>query len=78
MLLINIINLNITDKIFKTISEEFNVNGNICDVISVYIKYVNKLKGYVEKEYDSKFKDYRDINQDEKKNTSIINLVKYQ
>ena len=30
----------ISNKIFKTISEEFNVNGNICDIINVYIKYM--------------------------------------
>ena len=56
----------ISNKIFKTISEEFNVNGNICDIINVYIKYVNKIKKDIEEEYNSQFEDYRDIDQDEK------------
>ena len=31
----------ISDKIFKTISEELNINGNISDNISIYIEYIN-------------------------------------
>ena len=68
----------ISDKIFKIISEELNINGNVCDIINVYIKYVNKIKKDIEKEYDSQFEDYRDINQDEKEIYINKNFLNYQ
>ena len=31
-----------SDKIFRTISEELKLEGNICEVIVAYVKYMGK------------------------------------
>ena len=56
----------ISDKIFKTISEELNVNGTKYEIIEKYVKYIKDIKSEYEKEYDSQFNDYRKINIKEK------------
>ena len=53
---------NISDKIFKTISEELNVEGTKYEIIEKYAKYIKDIKSQYEKEYDSQFDDYRKIN----------------
>ena len=50
----------------KIISEELDVKGNIYDIFEEHLKYKNRHLGIFEKEYESKFDDYRDINVDEK------------
>ena len=56
----------ISDKVFKIISKELNVNGNICDLLEKYFKFLNKYEKQYVKEFDSKYDDYRDIDQKEK------------
>ena len=48
---------------FNIISRELNVNGNdnVCEIIKKYFEYTNEQRKIIEDEYDSKFKDYRDI-----------------
>ena len=53
----------ISDEVFNIISKELNVNGNICDLLEKYFKFLNKYEKQYEKEFDSKYDDYRDINE---------------
>ena len=51
---------------FNIISKELNVNGNICDILEKYFEFLNKYEKQYAKEFDSKYDDYRDIDQKEK------------
>ena len=56
----------ISNEVFDIISKELNVNGNICDILEKYFEFLNKHEKQYEKEFDSKYDDYRDIDQKEK------------
>ena len=56
----------ISDEVFNIISKELNVNGNICDLLEKDFKFLNKYEKEYVKEFDSKYDDYRDIDQKEK------------
>ena len=56
----------ISDEVFNIISKELNVNGNICDLLEKYFKFLNKYEKQYGKEFDSRSDDYRDINEKEK------------
>ena len=56
----------ISDEVFNIISKELNVNGNICDILEKFFKFLNKYEKQYAKEFDSKYDDCRDINQKEK------------
>ena len=53
---------NKAENVFEIISRELNVQGIICEIVEAYIKYVNDFKKQLEKQNDSIFKDYRNIN----------------
>ena len=58
-----------SDEVFNIISKELNVDnvgGNMCDILENYFKFLNKHEKEYEKEFDSKYNDYRDINPKEK------------
>ena len=55
-----------SDEVFNIISEELNVNGNICDILEKYFGFLNKYEKQYATEFDSKYDDYRDIDQKEK------------
>ena len=59
---------NISQGVFNIISKELNVNGNdnVCEIIDKYFEYTNEKRKIIEDEYDSKFKDYRDIDVEER------------
>ena len=59
---------NISQEVFNIISKELNVNGNdnVCEIIDKFFEYTNKQRKIIEDEYDSKFKDYRDIDVEER------------
>ena len=61
----------ISDEVFNIISKELNVNGNICEILEKYFKFLNKYVKRYAKEFDSKYDDYRDIDENEK--TDYIN-----
>ena len=61
----------ISDEVFNNISEELNVNGNMCDLLQKYFEFLNKYEKQYAKEFDSKYDDYRDIN--EKGKTDFTN-----
>ena len=56
----------ISDEVFNIISKELNVNGNICEILEKYFEFLNKYEKQYAKEFDSKYEDYRDIDQKEK------------
>ena len=56
----------ISDEVFNIISKELNVNGNICDLLEKYFKFLNKYEKQYGKEFNSRYDDYRDINEKEK------------
>ena len=57
----------ISNEVFNVISKELNVNENICEILEKYFKFLNKLEKQYAKEFDSKYDDYRDIDQKQKK-----------
>ena len=61
----------ISDEVFNFISKELKVNGNICEILEKYFKFLNKYEKQYAKEFSSKYDDYRDINEKEK--TDFIN-----
>ena len=56
----------ISDEVFNILSKVLNVNGNVCDFLEKYFEFLNKLEKEYAKEFDSKYDDYRDIDQKEK------------
>ena len=56
----------ISDEVFDIFSKELNVNGNICEILEKYFNFLNKHEKQYTKEFDSKYDDYRDIDQKEK------------
>ena len=53
---------------FNIISKELNVNGNICDLLEKCFKFLNKYEKQYGKEFDSRYDNYRDINEKETEN----------
>ena len=68
----------ISDEVFNIFSKELNVNGNICNLLEKYFELLNKHEKLYPKEFDSKYDDYRDINQKEKTDYINKNLTCYQ
>ena len=66
----------ICDDKLKIISVELNVKRNIYDIIEAYFEYKNEYLDIFEKEYESKFNDYRDEDEEEKENFINENLSK--
>ena len=61
----------VSDEVFKIISKELNVNGNECDILEKYFEFLHGHEKQDAKEFDSKYADYRNIEQKEK--TDYIN-----
>ena len=68
----------ISDEVFNIISKELNVNGNICEILEKYFEFLNNYEKQYSKEIDSKYDDYRDIDQKEKEKYVNKNLTCYQ
>ena len=56
---------------FNIISKELIIDDNVCEIIDKYFEYTNEQRKIIEDEYDLNFKDYRDI--DEEERTEHIN-----
>ena len=54
----------LSDQVFDIISQEIGVESNICEILDKYFEYTKKHKKIIENEYDSQYKDYRDIDQE--------------
>ena len=52
----------ISDDVFKIISKELDTVGNICEISEKFFEFLSKHEKLYAKEFDSNFKDYRDIN----------------
>ena len=57
---------NISQEVFNIISKELNIDDNVCEIIDKYFEYTNKQRKIIEEEYDSKFIDYRDNDEEER------------
>ena len=67
----------ICDDIIKIISKELCDKGNTYQIIEEYLKYKNKHYEIFEREYESKFDEYRNEDVDEKEkyiNEKLSNL----
>ena len=64
---------NISKEVFNIIAKELNNNGNdnVCEINNKYFEYTNEQRKLIEDEYDSKFNDYQD--NDEEERTEHIN-----
>ena len=51
---------------FNILSKQLNVNGNIWEILEKYFKFLHKYEKQYAEEFDSKYDDYRDIDQKEK------------
>ena len=47
----------ISDEVIDNISNELNVNGNICDILEKYFEFLNKYEKQYAKEFDAKNDD---------------------
>ena len=58
----------ISDEVFKIISKELNVNSNSneYEILEKYFEFLKEHEEQYSKEFNSKYNDYRDINQKEK------------
>ena len=54
MLSINIVNLKFRMKCLINISKDSNVNGNICDLLGKYFRFLIKYEKQYAKQFDSK------------------------
>ena len=60
----------ISDEVFNFISKKLNVNGNMRDFLEIYFELLSKYESQNATAFDSKYDDYRDIDQKEK--TDVI------
>ena len=51
----------LSDEVFNIISKELNVNGNICEFLDKYFKFLIKYEKQYAKEFDSKYDEYRNF-----------------
>ena len=56
------------DEVLKIISEDLNVKGSVYDKIEAYMEYKTEHLKIFREEYESKFSDYRDIDEEEVNN----------
>ena len=52
-----------SDEVLKILSRELIVEGNVYDIIGAYMKYKNDHSKINKEEYESKFNDYRNIDE---------------
>ena len=67
----------ISDEVFNIIFKELNVDNvgsNVCDFLEKYFEFLKKH----ERKFDSKYNDYKDIDQKEKEKYVKKNLTYYQ
>ena len=41
---------NISDEAFNVISNQLDINGNVCEILEMYIEYINKHRKIIEDE----------------------------
>ena len=68
----------ISYEVFIIISKELNVKGNICAIFEMFFEFLSEHEKHNAKEFDSKYDDYKDINQEEKTEYIKKNLTCHQ
>ena len=68
----------ISDEVFNIISKELDINGNICEILEKYFKFLNKYEKQYAEEFNSKYNDYRAIDRKRKLVMLTKNLTCYQ
>ena len=58
----------ICDEVLKIISKELKFEGTVYDKIEAYMKYKKHHEEIIQKEYENKYNDYRDIDEEEMNN----------
>ena len=66
----------ISDEVFKIVSKALNVIVNVCGIIDNFFEYLNKRRKILENDYDSKYKDFRDSDQEGRTNYMYTKLTK--
>ena len=61
----------ICGDVLKITSKELKAAGKVYDITEAYMKYKNDHLKIIKKEYETKFDDYRETDEEEKKNLSI-------
>ena len=56
---------NISSEAFNNISKEIDINGNICEILDIHFEFLKKHRKTIENNFDSRFQDYRVINENE-------------
>ena len=56
------------DEILKISSKDLNVKKKVYDISEAYMKYKNHSLKTIKEEYESKYNDYRDIDEEELEN----------
>ena len=67
----------ICNEVLEILSEELYVKGNVYDIIEDYEKYKDHHMNIIKKLYESKFNDYRDIDEEEMNNYINKNLGEF-
>ena len=57
-----------SDEVFNIISKELNANGNEYEILEKYFEFLKEYEKQYTEEFNSKYDDYRDINENEKTN----------
>ena len=68
----------ICDEVLKILSEELNVKGNVYDIIEAYMKDKKNHLKIIKRDCESKFNDYRDIDEEETNNYIDKKKVSFQ
>ena len=55
----------LSDEVFNNVSQDLDVECNVCDIPDEYFQYVQKYEQKFENQYNSQLEDYRDIDQKE-------------
>ena len=56
------------DEFIKIFSEDLNIKRYVYDIIEAYMIYKHERLKIIQKEYESKFNDHRDIDEEEMNN----------
>ena len=67
-----------SDEVLNFISKKLDNTDNICEILEKYFKFLNNYEKQYAKEFDSKYDDYRDIDQKEKEKYVNKDLTCYQ
>ena len=65
----------ILDEVFNGILKKIDINGNTSEILDKNFEYKIKHRKITGDKNDSLFEDYRDINQEDKKNMLLVDCL---